>query len=310
MNISIVGLGTVGASLGLALKAVAPEIIITGHDADPDRAKRAQDLGAVDKRHWNLPAACEGADLVLVDLPLSEMEKTLRSLAEALKDGATVLDTCSLKGAVMEIAARVLPERISFIGGSLLSPKLCEGIAPSAEIVRGAIFFLVPSARASAEALERASDFVEAVGARPHYIEAAEYDSLVAAMVQAPALCALAILKTVEEAAGARERRYACGSAFAALTQILSTAAVENEALQANRDRLAYWLDEMIAELIHLRSTLVANSPTLAEEIVQVRRMAQAWLQGPGEEGAPPSKGGALGWRQMLLGDLGRKPRQ
>ncbi|MBC7316650.1 MAG: prephenate dehydrogenase/arogenate dehydrogenase family protein, partial [Chloroflexi bacterium] len=56
MNITIVGLGTVGVSLGLALKAIAPDVTITGHDPDPERAKRAQDLGAVDKRHWNLPA--------------------------------------------------------------------------------------------------------------------------------------------------------------------------------------------------------------------------------------------------------------
>lgn len=310
MNITIVGLGTVGISLGLALKAIAPDVTITGHDPDPERAKRAQDLGAIGKRHWNLPAACEGADLVLLDLPLSEMEKTLGPLGEVLQEGAVVLDVCPLKGAVMEMAARLLPPHVSFIGGDLLSPKVCEGVAPSVDLVRGAIFFLVPSPRASAEALERVSDFVEAVGARPHYIEAAEHDSLIAAMVQAPAMCALALFKVVEEAAGARERRYACGPAFAALAQILSTTAVEGEALRANRERLVYWLDAILAELGRVRAALTTDVPGLAGEIERARQTAQAWLQGPEAEGAPPPQEGAPDWRQMWLGNLGRKPKR
>ncbi len=309
MNVSIVGLGTVGTSLGLALKAIAPDILITGHDPDPDRAKRAQDLGAVDKRHWNLPAACEGADLVLLDLPLGEMEKTLRALGEALSEGAVVLDTYPLKGVVMEMAARLLPPHVSFIGGNLISPKVGEGAAPSAAVVRGAIFFLVPAPKASPEALERVSDFVEAVGARPHYIEAAEHDSLIAAMVQAPALCAFALLRAVEEAAGARERRYACGPAFAALAQMLATSALEGEALRANGERLGYWLDEILAELGRVRAAL-GEAPDLAQEIERARQTAQDWLKGPEEEGAPPPEGGSLGWRQMFLGDLGRKPKR
>ncbi|NLG29444.1 MAG: NAD(P)-binding domain-containing protein, partial [Chloroflexi bacterium] len=68
MQITIVGLGLVGTSLALALKAASPETIITGHDPNGDNLKRAKDLKAIDKTHWNLISACDKAEVVLLDL--------------------------------------------------------------------------------------------------------------------------------------------------------------------------------------------------------------------------------------------------
>ncbi|MCD6520819.1 MAG: prephenate dehydrogenase/arogenate dehydrogenase family protein, partial [Anaerolineae bacterium] len=64
MRLAIVGLGLVGTSVGLALKSLTQEIEIIGHDPEPSRLKRAKELGAIDKSHWNLPRSCEGADII------------------------------------------------------------------------------------------------------------------------------------------------------------------------------------------------------------------------------------------------------
>ena len=70
MNLTLVGLGMVGASVGLALKAATSEIPIMGHDPEPRLVQRAKKLGAIDKSHWNLLAACEQADIILLDLSI------------------------------------------------------------------------------------------------------------------------------------------------------------------------------------------------------------------------------------------------
>ena len=56
-RVTIIGLGRIGTSLGLALKASQPKLEIVGHDLAPDRLGAARKLGAVDRTEWNLPAA-------------------------------------------------------------------------------------------------------------------------------------------------------------------------------------------------------------------------------------------------------------
>ncbi|MER3468785.1 MAG: prephenate dehydrogenase/arogenate dehydrogenase family protein, partial [Thermoflexus sp.] len=97
MQITIVGLGTMGVSLGLALRRALPQVRLVGHDPDPERAREALRHQAVDRTDWNLPGACEGADLVLLALPLAEIEGTLRAIAPALEEGTLVMDTAELK---------------------------------------------------------------------------------------------------------------------------------------------------------------------------------------------------------------------
>jgi len=121
VNLTIVGLGVVGTSAGLAIKAATSQIPIMGHDPEASRAQRAKKLGAIDKSHWNLPAACEQADIILLDQPLGEMETTLRALSEGLKDGVLIVDTLPLKRPVMELAARILPPSVQLVGGHILS---------------------------------------------------------------------------------------------------------------------------------------------------------------------------------------------
>ncbi|MGQ9715149.1 MAG: prephenate dehydrogenase/arogenate dehydrogenase family protein, partial [Anaerolineae bacterium] len=68
-KITIVGLGLVGSSLGLALRAQGGEYEVVGHDREPAVASQARKMGAVDATEWNLIAACEGADLICLALP-------------------------------------------------------------------------------------------------------------------------------------------------------------------------------------------------------------------------------------------------
>ena len=69
-KITIVGLGLIGKSIGKALRAVGGQIEVMGHDREPMEAKEAQQAEAVDKIHWNLISACEGADVVIIATPL------------------------------------------------------------------------------------------------------------------------------------------------------------------------------------------------------------------------------------------------
>ncbi|MFO7917987.1 MAG: prephenate dehydrogenase/arogenate dehydrogenase family protein [Anaerolineae bacterium] len=117
MNLTVVGLGLVGTSVGLALKGVSDDISIMGHDADADKVERAQELGAIDKSHWNLLSACGEADLILLDMDLEEMETTLEALSGEIGEGVVIVDTFALKRPVLELARRLLSDDVHFVGG-------------------------------------------------------------------------------------------------------------------------------------------------------------------------------------------------
>src|SRR5258708_13110018 len=109
-KITIVGLGLIGGSLGLALKAGLPDVEIVGHDRDADVELTAQKRGAISRREHNLPRAIEGASIVIVATPITTMADVFKQIAPDLLNGALVTDTASTKAEVMRWAGEDLPE--------------------------------------------------------------------------------------------------------------------------------------------------------------------------------------------------------
>ncbi len=306
MNITLVGLNTLGLSMGLALKAASSEIPIVGHDPEPLRTKRAQELKAVDRTHWNLISACENADLVVLALPLGELEHTLRALGPELAEGTVLLDTQPATRRALALAAEILPPHLTLIGGHPVAPRLTAQAQPSAELLREATFYLIASPQASAKALDLASTFAEALGAKPHYSDADEHDGIMAAALYAPALAALAALQVLQAPQGAAERAQASGPALSALAELCAPAA-DARSIEANADLLLPRLDALVDALRDLRVLLATGeAEALARAVKQARDTTEEWLRPPQNQDARAE--GILSWRQLLLG--GRRSRK
>ena len=93
VQITILGLGQVGASIGLALGKAKDQVTRVGSDREPEVSKQAQKMGAVDKVVFNLPSSVETADVVVLAVPLEEVYATLKAIAADLKPGVVVIDT-------------------------------------------------------------------------------------------------------------------------------------------------------------------------------------------------------------------------
>ncbi|MEA3406960.1 MAG: prephenate dehydrogenase [Chloroflexota bacterium] len=308
MNLTLVGLGLVGTSVGLGLKAVSDDISITGHDPEADKVKRAKELGAIDKSHWNLIAACEKADLVLLDVALDEMKTTLDALGGEVKEETVLLDTFALKRPVLELAQRLLPSSTRFVGGHVVSSNLRQTQEPSAALLQGATFFLVLPDEVDSEAVDMASNLAEAVGAVPRYIDAAEHDGLVAATLQLPLLSALTMANVLYEEAGAKERQQAIGGALADTLLLLSGSRdLSAEVFLQNRGNILRWLDVYAGRLGALRDLLAAgNRGALEEAVAKAREISAEWM-GDAPSNEKETKPTRDGWRSLLFGGLGRR---
>ncbi|MHB0856629.1 MAG: prephenate dehydrogenase [Anaerolineae bacterium] len=307
MKVTIVGLGLVGTSIGLALRVASNEILVTGHDPEAPRVSRAKKLGAIHKSHWNLPTACEEAELVLLDLPLPEIEKTMVALRDELRDGAVLLDTAPLKRPVMAWATEHLPDSVHFIGGHPVLQGLASDTEPSADLLQGARFYLTAPPGAAPRAVDLAANLVAAAGAEVRFIDATEHDGLMAATQQLPLLMTLALLETMQDKPGWEDRLAAMGGELASLAVSLDRSGAAAE-IDANADHLAYWLEAYLSRLATLRDVLGAGTAGVLRD-----RLAQAFTayetgrlaqHSPNDQG---SEGGGEGWRSLLLGGFGRR---
>jgi len=310
MQVAIVGLDLVVTSLALALKAARSDIEIVGHDPDSEHVKRAKELKAIDKNHWNLISSCENADLVVLDLPLSELEKDLEGLGKYLNAKTVIIDTSPLKRPVMEMAGRLLPKTAQFVGGHLVSNNLIAGSSePAAELVKDATFFMVAAEQLSAETVNLATTFAEAVGATPRFIDAEEHDGLMAATAGLPLAGALAILAAVSDPAGLQERCKGVGAELLSMgAQLGATPEATAELALGNAEYLVPWIDACIAKLEDLRQALAdKDRDAMDRYAAQVHdTLLKLWRRGEEPRG-PSIAGPTMGLRTMFLGGWGLK---
>jgi prephenate dehydrogenase len=98
VQLTIIGLGQIGTSVGLALAGKKDLIFRMGHDKENGNAKLAEKMGALDKTHYNLPASVRDADIVLLSIPFDGIRETLDFIKDDLKEGTVVMDTAPVKG--------------------------------------------------------------------------------------------------------------------------------------------------------------------------------------------------------------------
>lgn len=305
MQVAIVGLGVLGTSISLALREAGKGIAIVGHDPDQARGGRAKRLGAVDRTAWDVLHACSDADLVLLDLPPAGVRQALDVLADELREGALVIALGEVLGPLLAYARQTLPPTAGFVGGHLVAPSLLgQGDEPAALHLQGGWFFLVPQAGISGDALDRAADFVVAVGAKPLFTTATEHDGLAAVGSQLPMAVAWALLHVAVTEAGWQDRQHALGGAYAAATALIATDRDGvAEMMVANAEPLGFWLERLSRALGELRGRLMEGDVAQVEALLEVTAEGrEQWLSKKAEAPELPNA-----WRDLLLGRLGRR---
>ncbi|GAB4430234.1 MAG: prephenate dehydrogenase/arogenate dehydrogenase family protein [Anaerolineae bacterium] len=270
-TITIIGAGVIGTSLGLALKQQDDPPILLAHDKDLGVASAAAKLGAFDKAEWNLINACEKADLVILAIPLSGVEATLKAIGPELKPNAVVTDTCPSKQPVLAWAAEHLPDSVHFVGGNPLVRPPGSGAANArADLFRERLYCLTPAPGAHEEAVELLVGLASLVGAEPFFLDPAEHDGLATAVEHLPRLLSVALMRTLATPGSWREIRKMAGGTF---EQISAGAEGDPDGIKdnfvENREMLLHWLDSTMAELGHLRGLLSGGNSDSGEALAQ-----------------------------------------
>jgi prephenate dehydrogenase len=207
LNVAIVGLGLMGASLALALQARgrrpgAPLQVgrLIGVARREETVREALQRQMVDVATIDFAAGVGQADLVVLAAPVRTIIKQLRAQADAFKPGALITDLGSTKAEIVQ-AMDDLPESLRAVGSHPMCGKEVTGLqAADADLYVGKRWILTRTTRSDDAAIERVSRLAQTVGAHPLELDAVRQDRLVAFASHLPYAVAASLVAAADQA--------------------------------------------------------------------------------------------------------------
>ncbi|MCM2396246.1 prephenate/arogenate dehydrogenase family protein [Rhizobium sp. S95] len=199
-RIALIGIGLIGSSIARDVKelGLAREVVVSTRSADT--LKRAEELELGTSYSLSAADAVEGADLVIVSVPVGASEAVAKQIAPYLKPGAIVTDVGSTKASVIAQMAPHMPENVHFIPGHPLAGT--EKSGPDAGFIglfKGRWCIFTPLPGTDAEALSRLKAFWEALGSRVDEMDPQHHDKVLAIVSHLPHIIAYNIVGTADD---------------------------------------------------------------------------------------------------------------
>ena len=124
IKIAIIGLGQIGTSIGLALSSQKEYFSRIGHDKDYETTRAAKKMNAVDSIERNLIQAVQKANVVILSLPVDQIQETLKIIGPELNKSTIVIDTASIKTPIKTWATEFIPAERYYVGLTpVINPK-------------------------------------------------------------------------------------------------------------------------------------------------------------------------------------------
>ena len=201
-RIAIIGAGLIGASIALAARQTGAAGAVSVFDLDADVRQRARELGLGDVSD-SAADAVTGGDLVVLAVPVGAMAAAAAEAASALKAGAIVTDVGSVKRAVVEAVAPLLPPHVYFVPGHPIAGTERSGPdAGFATLFQNRWNILTPLADPRPEYaanVDKLAQFWRALGADVERMDPERHDVVLAVTSHLPHLIAFNIVAMAED---------------------------------------------------------------------------------------------------------------
>lgn len=280
-SVGILGLGLMGASLGMALRRaglVAPGGL-AGYDAAPRAAERARERGAIERACATAAEAAAGAELVVLAAPVLATRELLDAIAPHLAADAIVSDLGSTKAAVAGWARELLPHPGRFVPAHPMAGRERSGVeAAEPELYAGCVWCLTPDEQTDPDALARLRGTIEALGARPLLLTAEKHDAAVAAISHLPLLAAAALTLAAGESPEWPLASQLAAGGFRDTTRVASgEPRMARDICLTNRQPILAALDAYLDHLQRLRALVAAGDPAVERTFASARRVREEW---------------------------------
>lgn len=278
-KITIIGVGLIGGSLGLALKENRPNFKIVGIDKQ-EIIEKAIAQGAIDEGTVNLEEGIKEADIVIIATPVKTILNLLTQINSFLKKGCIITDTGSTKGQIVERADKVLSKDIFFIGGHPMAGSEEYGIdSANPHLFQERTYILTPTKKSNLIAIEKISSLIKMIGANRLILNPLEHDRIVGAVSHLPQIMAVSLINMVSELVQKENNNNyfkAVGAGFKDMTRIaLSPYKVWEDICNTNQENILEMIQEFRNYLGVIEDKLKNDPSSLKEEFQKASKLRE-----------------------------------
>ncbi len=283
-RVALIGVGLIGASLGLVMKREGLAGHVTGCARSQATLDKALELGIVDEAVADPAAAVKDADLVMLCTPVGAFAATAAAMADHLKPGAIVSDVGSVKQAVIDDLSPLLPEGVHLVPGHPIAGTEHSGPeAGFADLFKGRWCILTPPEGADAGAVEKLTHLWTHAGMEVEVMDAEHHDVVLAVTSHLPHLIAYTIVGTafdLEESIMPEVFKFAAGG-FRDFTRIAASDPVMwRDIFLKNSDAVLDMLSCFTADLDTLKHAIrQGDGKTLEDLFARTRAIRKGVIE-------------------------------
>jgi len=280
-KISIIGVGLIGGSLGLALKEKHLNFKIIGIDKQ-EIIEKAITRGAIDEGTVNLEEGIKEADIIIIATPVKTILNILTQINPFLKKGCLVTDTGSTKQQIVQKANKVLSEDVFFIGGHPMAGSEKYGIeSADPYLFHNKTYILTPTPKNNLGALEKISSLIKVIGAKKLILDPLEHDRIVSAVSHLPQIIAVSLINVIGELAlrGNNNNYFkTVGEGFKDMTRIASSSyKMWEDICDTNQENILEMIQEF-KNYLEVMEDKLKNAPnSLKEEFQKASKLRETF---------------------------------
>ncbi|EPX86677.1 Prephenate dehydrogenase [Rubellimicrobium thermophilum DSM 16684] len=290
-RVALIGLGLIASSMAHAMRRGRVAGEITGYARSAETRAVAREIGLCDRVCESAAEAAEGADLVVLCVPVGAMGAVAAEIAPALKPGATLSDVGSVKRAVIAQVSPHVPRGVHFVPAHPLAGTEYSGPrAGFATLFDNRWCILVPEG-ADRTAVDRLAAFWRALGANVDEMDADHHDRVLAVVSHAPHLIAYTMVGVADhlETVTDREVIKYSASGFRDFTRIAaSDPTMWRDVFLTNRDATLDILGRFAEELFVLqRAIRMGDGQLLFDYFTRTRAIRRGIIEAGQDTPAP-----------------------
>jgi prephenate dehydrogenase len=289
-KVTLVGVGLLGGSLGLALRKRRLAKSVCGFVRRAASVNECEKVGAVDRATRDLQMAVAGADLIVLCTPIAQMRGLVQQMLPALQPGAIVTDVGSVKGCVVrDLETLVARAGGHFVGSHPMAGAEKMGVAAArADLFMNAVCVVTPTRKSNKAAVAKVERLWKSVGCRLLRLTPERHDELVSRSSHLPHVAAATLAALILDPAWPKQQAGLCANGFRDTTRIASgSPEMWRDIATANRKHLGGALGLFIHDLQKIQRLIKKGETRSLEQFLAEAKSRRDRWQGRGTSGSP-----------------------
>jgi prephenate dehydrogenase len=274
-QVTVVGLGLLGASLSLSVLRAMAGVRVVGYSHRASTREKAAKMGVASAVMDDMREAAAEADILVLATPICTFKEIFAELRDSLKPGCVVTDVGSTKELAHRWAKQELPKSVYYVGSHPIAGSEQRGVEFARDDLFAGAHCIVTSARGTnKEAVEQLRGFWAGLGMSVSVMNPGKHDALLANISHLPHIAAAALVN-----ANTDGDLQMAGRGFIDTSRVASGPAnIWTDIVVTNPKNIARGIDRMTAELNKIKAAIVKEDAKRINALLEKARVKRAGM--------------------------------